>query len=110
MAMSDDVKAAVAGLIVSDGQGHYFAIAWPDLQRHRVPAGWEAALAVAVSGAEPVTPVLELHGYDTVTSPSPSPVPMPTPVPDEQALLLEATTPGRFRLASRRLEAWLLIR
>lgn len=99
MAMRDGVDDAVAGLIISDGQGQYFAIAWPDLQRHRVPAAWAAAVAVAVGGGEPVDPGEDVYAHEATAA-----------VGDDRTLLVEATAPGRFRLASRRLEAWLLLR
>lgn len=88
----------VAGVIVTDGKGHFFAIGWSDLQRHRVPAGWVPAVAAAVAGGEPVD-VADVHGCESAVAPV-----------DACPMLIETVTPGRMRLASQRLAAWLLFR
>ena len=93
-------EQAVAGLVVSDGTGQYFAIAWAELQRHRVPAACVAALAAVVHGAEPPSHVDELQGYADARA-----------LFAEHALLSDAINPaGRFRLAVQWLEAWALLR
>jgi hypothetical protein len=97
---SDEVGAAVAGLIVADGAGRYFAIAWDDLRRFRVPAAWMATVDALVRGAEPVVPADDLGGYADVLA-----------LPGALGLLNETVAEADgFRFATQRLEAWALLR
>ena len=92
-------KHAVAGMVVHDGTGQYFAIAWEELRCHRVPGACVAALVAVVHGAEPANHGDELQGYADART-----------LAAEHALLSDAISPaGRFRLAVQRLEAWALL-
>lgn len=91
---------AVAGLIVGDGIGGYFAIAWAELEPYRVPAPWVAPVAALVHGAELAGREDDLRGHGDAR-----------PLSAEHALLLEALSAGgRLRLAAQRLEVWALLR
>jgi hypothetical protein len=91
---------ALAGLVVGDGHGRYFAIAWADVRRYRVPAAWVASVEALVRGAEPIDPADDLRGHAGTCTLS-----------TEHALLVEAIAEsGGLRLAAQRLEAWALLR
>ncbi len=90
---------AVAGLIVGDGDGQYYAIGWEDLRRYRVPMAWVAAVAAMVHGAELAAGGSDMRGHAAGT------------LSAEHALIIEAVGGvGRLRLAAQRLEAWALLR
>jgi hypothetical protein len=94
MMESDASGGAVAGLIVADGEGRYFALAWDELRRFRVPAAWMATVDALVRGTEPVVPDGDL--WDGA---------------DELAVLFETVAEADgFRFATHRLQAWALLR
>lgn len=89
----------VAGLIVGDGDGRYYAFGWADLEAHRVPATWVAAVAAVVHGAEPTADGDGVLGHAATSLRS-----------AERALISEAIgDPGRLRLTAQRVEAWALL-
>lgn len=95
-------SGTLAGLIVADHEGGYFALGWEDLLRFRVPVSLHAALDALVRGAEPVAGEPDVRGYAGGA-----------PAGDVSRLLTEALAsgaPGRGRLAARRLSAWALLR
>ena len=100
MDSSDEIGWAAAGVIVDDGDGHYFAIAWDDLRRFQVPPPWVAAVEALVRGAEPVERDDDLQvSADTLA------------LSGDYALLIEALSAMKGpRLAAQRLEAWALLR
>jgi hypothetical protein len=99
-ATRDGCGGEIAGLIVADGSGQYYAIAWDDLKPHRVHGAWLAPVAALVHGAEPAAGETDVAGHAGDLSPSAS-----------KALLLEVAASTRsLRLAAQRLEAWVLLR
>jgi hypothetical protein len=97
---SDGGGDAIAGLIVGDGNGRYFAIAWDEVRRYRVPAAWVASVEALVRGAEPICSANDLRGHADARTQF-----------TDHALLIEAIAePGGLRLAAQRLEAWVLLR
>lgn len=93
---------AVAGLIVEDGNGHYFAIAWEALLRFRVPNPYVGAVQALLLGAEPPAGEPEVRGHGGAE-----------PAGGVDPLLAEVvagTAPGGRRLAARRLSTWALLR
>jgi hypothetical protein len=101
-AATDEDGDMVAGLIVDDGDGHYFAIAWDELPRFRVPESHLTVVEALVHGAEAIAADLDVRGYADGE-----------PMRGANALLEEAMTGparGRGRLAARRLRAWALLR
>jgi hypothetical protein len=87
---------AVAGLVLTDGGGRYYAIAADDLGRYRVPPIWVSALTAVVHGAERAG---DEDGVDGQV--------MADLTPAQTAFLHEAIgAAGGFRLAVRRLEVW----
>jgi hypothetical protein len=98
----DDLSGAIAGVIVEDGEGHFFAIAWDELRRFRVPEAYVAAVSALVHGAEPVSIESDLRGFGG-----------DEPAAGELRLLEEsvaAATLRQGRLAARRSAAWVLLR
>lgn len=91
---------AVAGLVVADGSGRYFAIAWAELARYHVPTDWLATVAAVVHGAEPMERGQGLRGHADARTLS-----------AEHVLLLETLSGrGSLRPAVQRLEAWAVLR
>jgi hypothetical protein len=91
----------VAGLIVDDGTGQYFAIAWDELLRFRVPARYLAGLEAVVTGAEPVAGG-DVSGFGG-----------DRPAGQANTLIAElaaAAPSDRERFAARRLRVWALLR
>ena len=91
----------MAGLIIEDDEGRYFAIGWEELRRYRVPAASVAAIQALIHGEEPASLAeADTAGYGDETDASNALV---------VAVMGEATATGG-RLASRRLGAWVLLR
>jgi hypothetical protein len=100
MPMACGCDEGIAGLVIADGAGRYFAIAWDDLQSHRVPAAWAAAVAALVRGEEPAGVGEDVCGHAAALAPGAG-----------HALLVEvAGELRRTRPAAQRLEAWALLR
>jgi hypothetical protein len=102
MASKPDRCEASVGLIVADDRGRYFALAWADLERFRVPEALAAALAAIAEGGEPGANEEDMSGFGN------------TALASGPGGFLEEALRGwgsrRARVAVRRLPAWELLR
>lgn len=96
----DDGEETVAWLIADDGAGRFFAIAWQELLRFRVPGLYLASIEALVTGAEPVSEA-DVSGY----SGSGAGGDLDPRLTD----LVMAVASGRGRPAARRLRVWALL-
>lgn len=86
----------VSGLIVDDGDGHYFAIAWSELESFLVPAWCQPAVETLVQGAEPAGDPDSVRGYAGIENPL-------------VAAIVAQAAAGGERPAVRRVGAWALL-
>jgi hypothetical protein len=97
----DEDPGGAAGLIIDGGDGHYFALAWDELLRFRVPGPYERVIEMLVGGADPPAERADVGGFGGEAPPS-----------GIYRLLAEAAggSLGRARPATRRLGAWAMLR
>ncbi|MGD9892355.1 MAG: hypothetical protein AB7R89_14545 [Dehalococcoidia bacterium] len=96
----DEIGTANIGVIVVDGEGHYYAITWDELRRFQIPPMWVAAVEALVHGAEPSERDVDLDDSADVRALS-----------GDMAVLIDVLTAMKgSRPATQRLGAWALLR